>query len=153
MTAGKKRIVSNINTAPYSNILLLLLIIFITAAAPMMPKIHPVRIYQPTPVSQWRNIPTDTIIVEMDLDHSIKLNNQTMTPEWLEIRLTTVFSRRATRNMYVCAEGGLPYGDIFLLLDIARRSGAQDITLLDKMADSSCAGFFCPNCPEGGGGS
>jgi len=34
--------------------------------------------------------------------------------------------------MFVRADGDLPYGDVFVLLDIARRSGAQDIALLEK---------------------
>jgi hypothetical protein len=70
----------------------------------------------------------------------------------MELILTQLFSRRSISNIYVCADSTLPYGDIFFLLDIARRSGAQDITLFDKMAGTSCEAILCLNCPDGGAG-
>jgi biopolymer transport protein ExbD len=34
--------------------------------------------------------------------------------------------------MFIRGEASLPYGDVFVLLDIARRSGVGDIALLEK---------------------
>ena len=131
MAVGKKGIVANINITPYIDILLVLLIIFMVAA-PLKQHDHPVRVPQPAPKLQPKDVKPDSIIVDMDLDHTVKLNNQPITLDKLESTLTAVFSRRAVKNMFVRGDSSLPYGDVFVLLDIARRSGAADIALLDK---------------------
>jgi len=131
MTVGKKGLNADINITPYIDILLVLLIIFMTTA-PMKPHDHPIRLPQPAPQNQPKDVKPDTIIVDMDLDRTIKLNEQPITLDKLESTLTTVFSRRAVKNMFVRGDTALPYGDVFILLDIAKRSGAVDIALLKK---------------------
>ncbi len=128
---GKKGIVATINITPYIDILLVLLIIFMVAA-PLKQHDHPVRVPQPAPKVQPKDVKPDSIIVEMDLDHTVKLNNQPMALDKLESTLTQVFQHRAVKNMFIRGDSSLPYGDVFVLLDIARRSGAADIALLDK---------------------
>jgi len=128
---GKKGVKHDINITPYIDILLVLLIIFMVAA-PLRQHDHPVRVPQPAPINQQKNAKSDIIIVDMDFDHTLKLNDQPMTPEKLEATLTDIFSHRANKNMFVRGDSSLPYGDVFVLLDIAKRSGAVDIALLDK---------------------
>lgn len=129
MTVGKKGLQSNINITPYIDILLVLLIIFMVAA-PLKQHEHPVRVPQPPQTKQQKDVKPDSIIVEMDLDHTVKLNQQPVTLEKLESTLTELFRRRANKNMFIRGNSSLPYGDIFVLLDIARRSGVGDIALL-----------------------
>ena len=68
----------------------------------------------------------------MELDHTVTLNSQPVTPEELETKLTEVFARRAVKNMFIRGDANLPYGDVFVLLDIAKRSGVGDVALLTK---------------------
>ena len=126
-----KGVTSDINITPYIDILLVLLIIFMTVA-PMKPHDHPIRVPQPARVTQPEQTPDDTIIVDMDLDKTVKLQNSPVTLGELESKLTTALSRRRFKGLFIRGDHALAYGDIFILLDIAKRSGATDIALLDK---------------------
>lgn len=128
---GKKGVVAQINITPYIDILLVLLIIFMMVA-PLRQHEHPVRVPQPAPATQPKDVKPDSIIVDIDLDHTVKLNNQPITLTDLETTLTQVFARRAVKNMFIRGDASLPYGDVFILLDIAKRSGVGDIALLEK---------------------
>ena len=136
MKVGKKKYQSDINITPYIDILLVLLIIFMIVA-PMKQYDHPVRVPQPAKKIQPQEVKSDSIIVDMDLDHSIKLNQQPITLTSLESTLTEIFRRRAVKNLFIRGESDLAYGDVFVLLDIAKRSGAVDIALLTKTSAPS----------------
>ena len=131
MNVGKKGYQSDINITPYIDILLVLLIIFMMVA-PLKQHEHPVRVPQPAPAIQPKDVKPDSIIVDMDLDHTIRLNQQPITLDKLESTLTEVFSRRAVKNLFIRGDSDLPYGDVFVLLDIAKRSGVADIALLEQ---------------------
>jgi biopolymer transport protein ExbD len=132
MMVGKKGVKHDINITPYIDILLVLLIIFMVAA-PLKKNDHPVRVPQPAPPQkQDQKAKPDLIIVDMDLDHSVRLNSQPTSLDKLESTLTEVFRRRASKSMFIRGDASMPYGDVFVVLDIAKRSGAQDIALLDK---------------------
>ena len=130
MTLGNKKYKSDINITPYIDILLVLLIIFMTVT-PLKQHEHPVRVPQPAPATQPKEVKPDSVIVDMDLDRSIKLNQQPITLSELETTLTEVFRRRAVKNLFIRGDAALPYGDVFVLLDIAKRSGVGDIALLE----------------------
>jgi biopolymer transport protein ExbD len=131
MNVRKKGYQSDINITPYIDILLVLLIIFMVAA-PVENYDHPVRIPQPPSAVQPKLPVAESVIVDMNLDHSVTLNKEPVTLEELETTLTQVLSRTAVRDVFVRGDSALPYGDIFVILDIARRSGASNIALLKK---------------------
>ena len=135
ISVGKKGYQSDINITPYIDILLVLLIIFMTTA-PMKRHDHPIRAPKPASEVRERKTTAESIIVDMDANRTIMLNMQPITLEKLETTLTEVFSRRATKEVFIRGDAGLPYGDIFPLLDIARRAGASDIALLTKKKSS-----------------
>ena len=126
---GKKGYQSEINITPYIDILLVLLIIFMTTA-PMKRLDHEVRVPQPASEMKEKMPTAESVIVDMDLYHSVKLNNQPITLPELESTLTQIFAKSAVRDVFIRGDSSLPYGDIFVLLDIARRSGATNIALL-----------------------
>ncbi len=132
MNVGKRRgYQADINITPYIDILLVLLIIFMVVT-PLKRFEHPVRVPQPAPATQPKEVKPDSVIVDMGLDRSLRLNDQPITLGELEKTLTEVFRRRAVKNLFIRGDGALSYGDVFVLLDVARRSGASDIALLEQ---------------------
>lgn len=131
ISVKRKGYQSDINITPYIDILLVLLIIFMVAA-PVQNYDHPVRIPRPPSAVQPKLPVAESVIVDMNLDHTVMLNKQPVTLEELESTLTQVLSRTAVRDVFVRGDSSLAYGDIFVILDIARRSGASNIALLKK---------------------
>ena len=144
MTVNKKGFKSDINITPYIDILLVLLIIFMTVT-PLKQHEHPVRTPQPAQTTQPKEVKPDSVIVDMDLDRTIRLNQQPMTLNELETTLTKVFRGRAVRNLFIRGDANLPYGDVFVLLDIAKRSGAADIALLEQKNKNASSDSPKPN--------
>ena len=130
MTVGKKGVRSDINITPYIDILLVLLIIFMVAT-PLKKFDEKVRVPQPPPPNQEK-VKTDVIVVEIGSDHSIRINQLPVTLETLGDKLSEIYRGRANRNMFIRGDPGLPYGEVFKVLDIAKRSGAADIGLLSQ---------------------
>ena len=132
----KKGVMTSINITPYIDILLVLLIIFMIAA-PLRQYDHEVRVPQPATPDEAQNARPDAIIVEMELDRTVSLNQQIVTLQELESTLSEIFQHRAVKNLFIRGDSELPYGDVFVLMDIARRAGATDIALLAKSTVAS----------------
>ena len=136
MAVGKKGVKHDINITPYIDILLVLLIIFMVAA-PLKKHDQEIRVPKPAPPNQQKESKPDMIIVDVEPDHTVKLNLQPVEVDKLADTLFRIFNARANKNMFIRGDAGLPYGDVFKILDIAKRSGALDIALLDKGEGSS----------------
>jgi biopolymer transport protein TolR len=138
MIIGKKGVKSDINITPYIDILLVLLIIFMVAA-PLKRHDQEIKVPKPAPQNQPKDTKPDLIIVDVEADHTVKLNLQPVEVDQLGNMLFKILGARSNKNMFIRGDATLPYGDVFKVLDIAKRSGALDIALLDKGEGSTPA--------------
>ena len=90
-----------------------------------------VRVPQPPPPNQEK-VKTDFIVVEIGSDLSIRINHEPVTLDALGEKLFEIYRTRANKNMFIRGDAGLPYGEVFKVLDIAKRSGVGDIALLSQ---------------------
>lgn len=136
MTVGKKGYNSDINITPYIDILLVLLIIFMVAS-PMKKFDQQVRVPKPAPVQPPKEVKNDSVILEVDLNHDIRINQLPVAFNDLQKTLFAIFSGRADKNMFIRGDKDLNYGYVFSILDIAKNSGVGDIALLDKQSSTT----------------
>jgi len=130
MKKKRRRILprADINVTPFIDILLVLLVIFMTispnertglnAAIPQPPP--------PGPEQPQENV----IVLSMDRNGIIRINQDEVEPSSLIGRLQDIFKTRNDRTMFVQADDELLFNDVAQLVDAAKGAGVNRIGLM-----------------------
>ena len=129
----------NINVTPLIDVLLVLLIIFMVAA-PLKPHRFLAKLpAEPPPTLRDIDPHPHTLVVTIQPDRTLKLNQETnmgtihdLSP--LALRLRETFEARLRnhvdqKTVFIKAPRSLPYGEVVLVLDGLKATGAQPIGL------------------------
>ncbi len=121
---------ADINVTPFIDILLVLLVIFMTispttrtglkAAIPEPPP--------PGPEQPEENV----VVLSMDRNGLIRINQDEVEPSSLIERLQDIFKTRNDRTIFVQADDELLFNDVAQLIDAAKGAGVNRIGLMTE---------------------
>ena len=124
-----------INVTPLIDVLLVLLIIFMVIT-PLTPKGLDALVPQPPPPNAPKNQSNDRTSVVQVIDKGpgqqpgLKINQDDVSWDGLQGRLTDIFKTRAEKVMFVKADDDIPFADVANVIDIGHSSGVDKVGLI-----------------------
>ena len=121
---------ADINVTPMIDVLLVLMIIFMVIT-PLTPKGLEAMAPQPPKDKNQPPDPNDrTVVIQIEKDHTIKINAETVIPAKLQERLQEIFKSRAERVAFVKGDKDLEFREIAFAIDCAKGAGIDKIGLM-----------------------
>jgi len=130
---GRRGIVSDPNIVPLIDILLVLLVIFMVIPHSRgLKAVIPQECKAPNCDSDPGIVKPSTVVIQVLADGSLRVNQEPVTWENLESRLTEVFKVRADRTAFIWGDPSVEFAVVARVIDAMRGAGIGPVGLLTQ---------------------
>ena len=119
----------DINVTPFIDILLVLLVIFMTIT-PVAPKGFRTNVPQPAPPDKQKPQSTEAIVISLDKAGGLHINQKEVELPALPDELHEIFKTRNDKTVFVQADSELLFAQIAQVIDAAKSSGVERVGLM-----------------------
>jgi biopolymer transport protein ExbD len=125
--------ISEINITPLTDVMLVLLIIFMISAPFIVPKGKEINIPK---IQEFKTLKSENNLLVIGNDGSMILNGITVDNEQLKDTLQTIVDATDEPvNLFIRGDKLVPYGTIVSVMDVAQLSGVEKISLVSDVEE------------------
>lgn len=118
------------NVVPLCDILLVLLIIFMVIT-PMVQKGIDVKLPE-TSADTGGGTPQGLIVLTLKTNNQVMINQEQIEMNLLQSRLSSIYSTRSDKTIFIRAYAKVPYSQVIQLIDIAKGAGVEVLGLVPE---------------------
>ena len=128
------RLVSEINITPLTDVMLVLLIIFMISAPFIVPRGKEIHLPK---VKEFKTLKSENNLLVVDSDNTMKLNGVTVTVDEMRTTLENIVDASSEPvNLFIRGDEAVNYGIVIGVMDAAKTAGVERISLVSEVEEA-----------------